>query len=95
MDQRSQQNPQKGKPPAADPMSKVRDLVSYITLLVTMITLFVYEWFGVGAEVKVGVGINEKVYYTAGYEDISYFLLTSVILIVINFLVISLGSKNK
>jgi hypothetical protein len=95
MDQRSQQNPQKGKPPAADPMSKVRDLVTYITLLVTTITLFVYEWFGVGAEVKVGVGINEKIYYTAGYEHVGDFLLASVILIVVNFLIISLGSKGK
>lgn len=94
MQQSSNQNPQKGKANQPDAMSKIRDTVSYITLMVVMVTLFTYEWFGTGAEVKVGVGINEKIYYAAGYEDIGYFLLGSVIMIVINFLVISLGSKK-
>lgn len=93
----SKQNSQinaKGRQQKDDPNAKAKDTISQIAIMVNMITLFIYEFFGQGEEVTVGVGVNMKTYFTAGYEDVGFWLLGAIIINMVALMVIGILNKK-
>ena len=80
--------------PKEDPTTKAKDTIAQIAIFVNMITLFIYEFFGQGEEIEVGIGVAKKIYYTAGYEGIGFWLLGSVIISVVALTVIGILNKK-
>ena len=80
--------------PKEDPAAKAKDTIAQIAIFVNVITLFIYEFFGQGEEIEVGIGVAKKIYYTAGYEGIGFWLLGSVIISVVALTVIGILNKK-
>lgn len=80
--------------PKEDPAAKAKDTIAQIAIFANVITLFIYEFFGQGEEVEVGIGISKKIYYTAGYDDIGFWLLGSVIISFVALTVIGILNKK-
>ena len=80
--------------PKEDPSVKAKDTIAQIAIFSNTITLFIYEFFGQGEVVEIGIGVSKKIYYTAGYEGIGFWLLGSVIISVVSLTVITILNKK-
>lgn len=77
--QESRNNKQSRTSAKEDSTSKAKDMINQLALLVCMATITVQYFFGQGEEIIHGVGINKKIYYLAGHEDVGMWVLASVI----------------
>ena len=85
----------RGKPPVKqDSNSVAKDTIAQLAIAVNMITLCIYEFFGQGDEVSIGIGVNKKIYYMAGYADVDMWLLGSIIISLVALAVIGILNRK-
>lgn len=84
----------KGANAKTDPSAVAKDTIAQIAIFVDVLVLFIFQFFGQGEEVVVGIGVNAKTYYTAGYDDIGFWLLGAVIISVVALAVIGILNRK-